>query len=102
MLQAESDGPNLADGFAIGVISVGGEAKADYAFVGFSRRGVKLRQARERSCDEGEDARGQGIERAEMADGLLLQNAAHAVDHIVRGPTGGLVDDDDAIHWGIW
>jgi hypothetical protein len=39
-----------------------------------------------------------------MADGFLSQDAAHAVDHVVRGPTGGLVDDDYAIHgrFVIW
>jgi hypothetical protein len=37
-----------------------------------------------------------------MADGALAEDAAHAIDHIVRGPSGGLVDDDDAIHEEIW
>jgi hypothetical protein len=33
-----------------------------------------------------------------MAYRALLENAAHAIDHVVRGPPSGLVDDDDAIH----
>ena len=85
-------------GFAIGVVGVGGEAKADHAFVGFFRTDVKLRQAGETAGHEREYAGGQRIERTEMADGALLKDAAHSRDDIVRGPSGGLVDDDDAIH----
>ena len=92
----------IGHGFAVGVVGIGGEAEADHAFVSFLGRGVELGQAGEASGDEREDAGGQRVESAEMADGALLQNAAHAVDHVVRGPTGGLVDDDEAIHWGIW
>jgi hypothetical protein len=33
-----------------------------------------------------------------MADGALLEDAAHAGDYIMRSPSGRLVDDDDAIH----
>ena len=46
----------------------------------------------------GKNAGGHGVERAEVADGALLQDAARAVDHVVRGESGGLVDDEDAIH----
>jgi hypothetical protein len=28
----------------------------------------------------------------------LLQNAPDAVDHVVRGQSGGFVDDEDTIH----
>jgi len=28
----------------------------------------------------------------------IQEDAAHAIDHVVRGPSGRLVDDDDAIH----
>jgi len=37
-----------------------------------------------------------------MADGALLENAAQAIDDVVRGPSCGLIDDDDAIHGEIW
>jgi len=33
-----------------------------------------------------------------MSDGTLLENATHAIDYVMRGPTGGFVDDDNAIH----
>jgi hypothetical protein len=92
-------------GVAIGIVGVGGEAKADHAFVGFLRRGVELGEAGEAAGDEREHAGGERVEGAEMADGTLAENAAHAVDYVVGGPSGGLVDDDDAIHGGdlvIW
>ena len=94
----------IAQGFAIGVIGVGGEAEADHAFIGFLGCGVELCQASEAAGDEREDASGERVEGAEMAYGALPKNAAHAVDHVVRGPTGGLVDDDYAIHgrFVIW
>ena len=102
IVQAGAGGANFAQRFTIGVISIGGKAEADHAFVGFLGSGVELRQSGERSGDEWEDAGGKRIERAEMADRTLLENAAHAVDYVVGGPTGGLVDDDDAIHGEIW
>jgi len=50
----------------------------------------------------GRNAGGEGVECAEMADGALLQNARMRLTTVVGGPSGGLVDDDDAIHGGIW
>ncbi len=91
-------GIGSADGVTIGVVGVGGEAEADHAFVGFLGRGVELGQTGEAAGDEREHSGGEWIECAEVADGALAQNAAHAVDHVVGGPSGGLVDDDDAIH----
>jgi len=91
-------GRQFTQGFTIGVVSIGGKAETDHAFVGLFGGNIKLRQAGERSGDEGEHAGGKRIERAKMADGALLENTAHAVDYVVGGPTGGLVDDDDAIH----
>jgi len=45
--------------------------------------------------DEREHAGGEGVESAEMADGTLAENAAHAVDYVVGSPSGGLIDDDE-------
>jgi hypothetical protein len=33
-----------------------------------------------------------------MSDGALAENATSAVDHVVGGESGGLVDDEDGIH----
>ncbi len=103
LLQLESDRfkrdrTDFAERVAIGVVGIGGEAEADHAFVSFLRCSVELRQAREIADDEREHAGGQRIERAEMTDATLAKNAAHAGDHVVRGPTRGLIDDDNAIH----
>jgi len=98
LFEAGVGGADLAHGFAIGIVSVGGEAEADHAFVVFLGSGVELRQAREVADDEREHAGGERIERAQMADGALLENPAHAVNHVVGSPTGGFVDDENAIH----
>ena len=90
----------LGGGIAFGVVGVGGEAEADRAFVGFFRGSVELRETREIAGDERKDAGGHGIEGAEVADGTFAENAAGAVDHVVRGKSGGLVDDEDGVHWG--
>jgi hypothetical protein len=33
-----------------------------------------------------------------MTDRALAENSAHAIDHVVRGEAGRLIDDYDAIH----
>src|SRR5579864_5712766 len=33
-----------------------------------------------------------------MSDGALLEDAAYAVDHVVRGQPGRFIDDEDRIH----
>jgi hypothetical protein len=33
-----------------------------------------------------------------MPDGTLAEDSAHAGDDVVGGESGGLIDDDDAIH----
>lgn len=86
------------DGIAIGVVGGGGEAEANYALVSFFGGGVELNQAGEAAEDERKNSGGEGIEGAEMSDGALAENAAHAVDDVMGGPTGGLIDDDDAVH----
>ncbi len=96
--EGEGDWAGLAGRGAIGVVGVGGEAEADHAFVGFFGSGVELSKTGETADDERKHAGGERIESTEMADGTLAQDVAHAVDHIVGGPAGGLIDDDDAIH----
>ena len=95
-------GPSMVrDRFAVGVVGVSGEAETDGAFVGFFGVHVELGEASEAAGDEREDAGGERVEGAEVSDGALAEDAAHAVDDVVRRPSGGLVDDEDAIHEGI-
>ncbi len=88
-------------GAAFGIVGVGGEAEADRAFVGFFRGRVELRQAGEVAGHERENAGGHGVQGTEVSDRAFAKNAAGAVDHIVRGASGGLVDDEDGVH-GDW
>ncbi len=74
-----------ADRFALGVVGIGGEAEADRAFVGFLGFGVELSETSKVADDQGQDAGCHGIERTEMADGALAEDAAGAVDHIMGG-----------------
>src|ERR1700751_5968577 len=69
LFPAQIYGFGLAGGLAFGVVGVGGESEADDAFVGFFRRDVELREAREAADDKWENSGSHGIERAEMSDG---------------------------------
>jgi hypothetical protein len=80
-------------GLAFGVVGVGGETEADDALVRLFRGGVELRQTGEIADYERENAGGEGVEGAEMADGALLQDAAYAVDDVVGGEACGLIDN---------
>src|SRR5581483_5776393 len=66
-----------------GVVGVSGKTEADDALVTFSRCEIKLRQPGHIAKDQRQNASGQRIERAEVADGLLLEDAPHARDNIV-------------------
>ncbi len=85
-------------GVPVGVIGIGGEAETHGSFVGFLGGCVELGKAGEITSNEGKDSGGHGIEGAEVSDGALAENAAGAVDYVVRGKSGGLVDDEDGVH----
>jgi len=78
------------------------ESYADHAFVGLLGGGVELREAGEAARYKRQDAGGQRVERPEMTDRALSEDAANAVDYVVRGQSRGLIDDEDAVHEGIW
>ncbi len=75
-----------------------GEAEANYAFVSLLGMGVELRQARQVTEDNRQDACGRGVEGSEMADRTLPKNSAHAIDHVVRREPWRFIDDYDTIH----
>ena len=69
-----------------------------------NRRGVLLvapdeeRQQLRRLVDaEHEHARRHRVERAGVADAARVREAPHAADDVVRGPSGGLVDEDEPV-----
>src|SRR5581483_11530466 len=63
-------------GLAFGVVGIGGEAEADLSLVGLLRCHVKLGKAGHTADNQREDAGGHGVERAQMADGAFVENAA--------------------------
>ena len=87
-----------AGGRALGVVGVGGESEADGAFVDFFGVRVELGEAGEVSDYEGKNACGHGVEGTEMSDGTLVEDAADAIDDVVRSEAGGLVENEDAVH----
>ena len=98
----ESDTLGRAARFPFCIVGIGSESEADHAFITFFRRAVKLGETRMVADHDGQDSGGQRIERAQMPDRALAQNAAHAIDHIMRGQSGGLIDDENTVHGRIW
>ena len=79
------------------VVGARGEAQPDPGLVGLDAGGEDRRQPRGLSGADRQHPRGEGVERAGMADATEAERAAHAVDHVVGGRALGLVDDQDAV-----
>src|SRR5205807_10276355 len=90
--EAEAYGLGRTGGLAFGVVRLGGESEADHTFIGLFRCGVELREAGEAAGHQRQDAGGQRVERSEVADGALSEDAANTVDYVVRGQSRGLID----------
>src|ERR1051326_134124 len=84
--------------FALGVISIGCEAKTNHAFVGFFCLKVELRKACEPPDYQRQNARGHRIKRAEMTNRFLLQNAPHPRYDIVRCESARLVNNKNSVN----
>ena len=102
LIGRERDWLGWGGGFSLRIVGVGGEAEADNAFVGLLGFCVELGEASEVSEDQGKHAGGERIEGPEVSYRALLENAADAVNDIVRSETSGLVDDQDGIHRLNW
>jgi hypothetical protein len=61
---------------------------------------VELSQPCEGANYEWKYAGCHGIERAQVSDRTLAENAPGSAHHVVRGQACGFIDDDDAIHEG--
>jgi hypothetical protein len=98
LIWVERDWLECGCGLAFGIVGIRGEAEADCAFVSLFGLGVELGEAGEAADDKGQDAGGHGIEGTEVSDGALAEKAAGAGDDIVRGESGGFVDDENGVH----
>src|SRR5579859_2963826 len=98
LLQGQVDWLFRALGFACGVVGVRGQSELDRSFVPFISFRVKLGKAGEAAQYQGQDAGGGGIKSPQMPYGTLIDDAAHASDHIVRSHSSRFVDDQDSIH----
>src|SRR5882762_1851003 len=101
-MQLQADGLRRRGWLAVGVVSVGSEAKAHDAFVRLLRGGVELRQPRQAAGHERQNTRGERIQSPQVPDGPLAQDSPDAVDHVVGGEARGFIDNEYAIHEGIW
>ncbi len=72
-------------------------AQHDLADVGLGQGGEEAQQTGGPAHPEQQDAGGVGVERAGMADLLVVQDPAGLGHDIVRRPPGVLVDDGDAV-----
>ena len=87
---------------AIRVIGIGGIAEVNDALVNFIVASVELRQPRGAADDQRQHAGGRRVQRAQVPHLARVRDAAHLVDHIVRGPLRRLVDYDHSIHGPSW
>ena len=80
------------------VVGVGGETEPNRSLVTLLRARVELRQAGEVAEHQRQHSGGQRIERAQVPYRTLRDDAAHAVDHVVRGQPRRFIDDEHAVH----
>ena len=86
-------------GFPFGVVCGGGLTKADAAGVGLLHPAEKLRQARVAPQQQRQHAGRHRVERTQMPDGALAEDAPGTRNHIVRGHARRLVEDQQAVHF---
>jgi len=86
------DGPGLKD-FAGGVLGIGGFAELEGALVLLVLGHEQILNAGGLADHEHEEAGGDGIERAAVANLALLKASTDEVDNIMGGLAGGLVDE---------
>lgn len=88
---------------AVRVIGVCGKTETDGAGVTFAAPGVEAGEARGAAESEDQNAGGEGIESAEMADLAETGQTSHRLDHIMRSAGARLIYDEDSIERrGLW
>ncbi len=83
---------------SLSVISVGRESQTNASRIALLRGGKVLRKAREPAEKQRQNPSGHGVQRAQMADGLLSRDAAQPVHHIVAGHPARLIDHKKSVH----
>jgi hypothetical protein len=85
-------------GLAVGVVRVCGVTEAHGARIALPAAGIKARESRGPAEQQHQDARSQGVERAQVADLPESQQPANHFDCIVRGSAPGFLDDEGAVN----
>ena len=91
--------------FSCGVLGVGGFSELEGSFVLLVLGHEEILNAGGPTDDEHEEAGGDGVESTAVADLSLMEAAADKIDDIVRGSSGGFIDQEKAVElWnhGIW
>ena len=83
--------------FASGVLGIGGFAEFESSLVLLVFGHEQVLDTGGSSDDEHEEAGGDGVERAAVADFSLMEAAADEIDNIVGGTTGRFIDQEQAV-----
>ena len=90
-------GPGSGGNMGGGVYQVGNGISAPT--VTYSVEAEFSDEARETAQQHGQNAGGERVERAEMADGTFAGETAEAMDGVMGGDAGGFVEDEQAVHF---
>src|ERR1051325_9637577 len=98
LLQCEISRMFGADRLAFSIVSVGGPAKMDDAFIALIRFVIELRQTGKAAENQWQDAGRRGIERAKMTYRFFAEDPAHARHNVMRSHSSRFVDDQYRVH----
>ena len=90
------DGAGL-EHFASGVLGIGGFAEFESSLVLLVFGHEQVLDTGGSSDDEHEEAGGDGVESATVADFPLMEAAADEIDDVVGGTTGRFIDQEQAV-----
>ena len=83
--------------FAAGILCVGDKTEAQACDVFLFRVLQKLRTTGRTADEDGQNAGRHRVERSTVADAPLVKNAAQLGCHVLTGPAGGLVYDQNSV-----
>src|SRR5580700_4463943 len=84
---------------AVRVVGIGGKPEAEGALITLAAAGVKLSETRGPSEEQNQNAGSERVQRAQMADLPKAEDAADGFDHVMRGASARLIDDESPIVW---